>query len=216
MKTKTTLFIMIALLSASVIYSAIIYPHLPAVVPTHWNIHGQPDQWGNKAIDVWLVPGLIAGMILLYLALPALSPKNYKIEPFRETYNEIMLLVVGLFAYVHLVLVQAALHPYTDMGRVLIAGMLFFIAAMGNFMGKVRRNFWMGIRTPWTLASEAVWVSTHRLAGRLMVAAGIFGGAAALLGAPVMWLFFLLMAAMLYPCLHSLILYKRLERTGTV
>ena len=85
---------------------------------------------------------------------------------------------------------------------------------MGNVLGKVRRNFWMGVRTPWTLASEKVWVATHRLAARLLTAGGLAGAVAAWLGAPLVLCFWLLMVALLWPAVHSLLLYKRLEREG--
>lgn len=216
MKTKTALLIMFTLLAAALIYAFIVYPGLPDRVPTHWNIEGKPDQWGHKWIDLFLVPGIMAATILLTLALPALSPKNFKIEPFLGTYNEIMTLIVALMGYIHVVLVQAASHPDVDMGRILVGGILFFFAILGNLMGKVRRNFWMGIRTPWTLASDAVWVATHRLAGRLMFWGGLAGAAAAFLGAPLVWVLALLLVAVFYPVVHSFILYKRMERAGTV
>lgn len=211
MKSKTALIVMFLLLAASMIYALIVNPHLPDTVPVHWNIHGKVDGYGPKWMDLFLVPGVMALMIVLYFALPFLSPKQYKIEPFQETYSEIMTLIVAFLGYIHVVLVQAALHPEMDMGRILVAGMMLFLAALGNFMGKVRRNFWMGIRTPWTLASDRVWVATHRLAGRLMVGAGLIGAVAVFSGAPLMWVFILMLAAMLYPVIHSLILYKRIE-----
>jgi uncharacterized membrane protein len=81
-------------------------------------------------------------------------------------------------------------------------------------LGKVRRNFWMGVRTPWTLASDAVWIATHRLAARLLVAGSLAGAIALWLGAPVEVGFFLLLTALLIPAGYSLLLYKRLEREG--
>jgi uncharacterized membrane protein len=216
MKTKTSLLIMIGLLVAALAHAGYVYPRLPDSVPIHWNLQGNPDQWGSKALDTFLAPGIMAAMILMALALPVRSPKNFKIEPFMGTYNEIMTLIVGLFGYIHVVIIQAASHPQIDMGRFLIGGILLFFAAMGNLMGRVRRNFWMGIRTPWTLASDAVWVATHRLAGRLMVVFGLLGAVAVFAGVPPIWTMILLIAAMLYPCVHSFILYKQMERAGTV
>jgi uncharacterized membrane protein len=85
---------------------------------------------------------------------------------------------------------------------------------IGNVLGKVRRNFWMGVRTPWTLANDTVWAATHRLAARLMVAAGLLGAMAVWLGVPIAICFVLLIAALLVPAVYSLVLYKRLEREG--
>jgi uncharacterized membrane protein len=85
---------------------------------------------------------------------------------------------------------------------------------MGNVMGKVRRNFWVGIRTPWTLASERVWNATHRFAGKAMVLVGVAGLIVGL-GSELYWAWLaMILAGLLSPVLYSLIYYKRLERRG--
>jgi uncharacterized membrane protein len=99
-------------------------------------------------------------------------------------------------------------------GQLLVAGIFPFFALLGNQLGKVRRNFWMGVRTPWTLASEAVWTQTHRVAAWVFVAVGIIGFIAAIADVSLVFCFGLLMAAALIPVVYSLILYKRLEREG--
>src|SRR5688500_2588661 len=129
MRTRTALLVMLGLLAIVLGYAAYHYPRLPVIVPVHWNLEGKSDGWGHKAIDLFLAPGVIALMILLTVALPALSPKNFKIEPFLGTYNSMMALVVGLFTYLHFVIVYAAGHPSIDIGRFLIGGMLIFFAA---------------------------------------------------------------------------------------
>jgi hypothetical protein len=100
--------------------------------------------------------------------------------------------------------------------RVFLGGICLFFALIGNVMGKVRRNFWMGVRTPWTLASEPVWNQTHRLAAWLFVAAGLVGFVLVMLLPPdVVWVALLvLIPAGLVPVVYSLVLYKRLERQG--
>jgi uncharacterized membrane protein len=96
--------------------------------------------------------------------------------------------------------------------RVLLALILLAQVFIGNSMGKVRRNFFIGIRTPWTLASEAVWYATHRLAARLMVASGLLGLLAVWLAAPY-WVLLVLMSAWApLAAAYSLLLYKRLPQ----
>ncbi len=193
------------------------YDLLPEQIPVHWNIHGDPNGWVNKRdawMNFWLTPGLMLGFILLTLALPWLSPRHFEVDSFRDTYGYVMALVVVLFGFIHFLLLWASLHPTFDMVRLLVAGILFFFALMGNVMGRVRRNFWMGVRTPWTLASETVWNETHRLAAWLFTAFGIAGSIAVLLGAPLIWCFIALIVVAFIPVLYSLLLYKRLERFG--
>jgi uncharacterized membrane protein len=89
-----------------------------------------------------------------------------------------------------------------------------FCALLGNVMGKVRRNFYVGVRTPWALANERVWNATHRFAAKTFVAAGVIGLALTLLGFTGWPVFVLLMAGLLAPVAYSLVFYKQLERRG--
>jgi uncharacterized membrane protein len=192
-------------------YTAALYPSLPELIPIHWGIDGKVDGWAPKAWAAWFGPGAMGLMLGLLFGLPWLSPRQFQVESFRGTFNYLMLLVTALFGYIHVVCLQTALHPQLDSGRVLISGLMLFMAALGNVLGKTRRNYWIGIRTPWTLASDRVWNATHRLGARLLVAAGLLGAAMVWAGVPVAWVFWLLMAALLAPAVHSLILYKRWE-----
>ena len=87
---------------------------------------------------------------------------------------------------------------------------------MGNVMGKVRKNFYIGVRVPWTLASDRVWNDTHRLAAWVMVAAGVIGFAMIVLGAPIMAAFAVLIVSAFIPVIYSFVHYKSLERRGAL
>jgi uncharacterized membrane protein len=195
------------------------YDQLPDQVPTHWNIHGEPDAWTPKADVFWtflLLPLVMAGMVLLTVLLPWLSPKQFEVDRFRDVYGYIMMLIVALFGYLHLVTLLASMQERIDLNRLLVGGILLFVALLGNVLGRVQRNFWIGVRTPWTLASERVWIDTHRLAAWLFVAAGLLGFVAVLLGAPLLWCFVGVILAALVPAIYSLVLYKRLAREGRI
>jgi uncharacterized membrane protein len=201
--------------------SAVVYANreawLPEVIPTHWNAKGVADAWTSRD-GVWIhliiVPGMMVGMLLLTLALPWLSPKKFSIEAFRSTYDYIMALVIFLFAYIHGVLLAAQLQARFDMFAWLVGGMMLILAALGNVLGKVKRNFYVGVKTPWTLASDTVWNSTHRLAAWLMVGSGVGGFVLVMVGVTPLVALGLFIAAGLFPVFYSLWLYKRLEREG--
>ncbi len=193
------------------------YDQLPAQVPTHWNIDGEPDGFTpkEKIFPTFLaLPLVMVGVLLLTLVLPWLSPVQFKIDEFRDTYGYVMMLVTGLMAYIHAVILLASLWRHELLTNLLFGGIFLMFALMGNVLGKVRRNFWMGVRTPWTLASDQVWIQTHRLAAWLFVAAGVLGFVAVLAGVPFLVCFIGLMVAALVPVVYSLVLYKRLEREG--
>jgi uncharacterized membrane protein len=214
MTTRNAVLVGLALLAAALVYTLVLYPSLPPRIPIHWNLRGEVDGWGTKPWAPFFGPAVMALLLVLLFLLPWLSPRNFAVEPFRGTFNYLMVVCEALIGYMQVVMLQAALHPAAEMGRMLVAGLFLFFVVIGNVLGKVRRNFWMGVRTPWTLANDTVWAATHRLAARLMVAAGLLGAMAVWLGVPIAICFVLLIAALLVPAVYSLVLYKRLEREG--
>lgn len=194
------------------------YDELPAQVPIHWNLEGQPDGFvpkSNVFMAFLLLPTVMAGMLGLTLALPWLSPKKFEVGP-RGLYHFVMLLVIGLLGFIHVLALGTALHPAWPMDRLLVGGLCFFFAAIGAVLGQVPRNFYIGVRTPWTLASDEVWQRTHQLAARLFVAAGLAGMLIALVQLPVWLAFVAIMAAAFVPVIYSLAFYKSLERQGRI
>jgi uncharacterized membrane protein len=132
-----------------------------------------------------------------------------------------MALTIGLFAYMHIVLLytvqQSVLRQASvDLGRAFIAGMFLFFALMGNVMGKVRKNFYIGVRVPWTLASDRVWNDTHRLAAWVFVAAGVIGFGMIVVGVPIIYPIGVLLLSAFVPIVYSFLHYKSLERRGAL
>jgi uncharacterized membrane protein len=193
--------------------SAWLYPQMPERIPIHWNIHGHVDGYGSKALGLFLMPGAMVVILALFAALPWLSPRHFEVSSFRSITLYLMVVVTGLFGVVHAFTLYAAVHGGRDLGNLLAAAIFLFFALIGNVLGKVRPNFYIGVRTPWTLASQRVWADTHRLAAWLFVAGGLLGFALALLGWVVV-AFSVVMVAALVPVLYSLFHYKRLERRG--
>jgi uncharacterized membrane protein len=207
-------------LAASGYYAFVAYDSLLARMPTHWNLHGAPDGWTRKedaAPIFFLLPAVLIGLQALTLALPWLSPKQFQVRSFLGAYGLVMALTTGLLAYIHLVTLVGSARPGSlDVGRWLIGGLMAFFAAIGWLMPRIERNFWMGVRTPWTLASETVWRATHRLAGWTFGIAGALGVICLLAGGRLEICFVLVMVAALAPVVYSLVYYKWLERRGEV
>lgn len=214
MNTRQTLIVALLLTAAALGYSLLLFPSLPDRIPIHWNINGEVDGWGGKTFGTFLMPGTMGVFLGLLFVLPWLSPRNFTVDTFRETFNYVMVVVIALMGYMHVIMLYSGLHPRLDVSQALVGGLMLFFALIGNVLGKVKRNFWMGVRTPWTLASETVWIATHRFAARLFVGGGLLGALAAWLGVPLSACFVLLMVVAFAPAIHSLILYKRLEREG--
>ena len=198
-----------------VISAVVAYPYLPDPIPTHWNFRGEVDGYGSPWI-VFLIPLIELPLFLLFYAIPWLSPKHFKVDTFKGTYWYIVALITLLMAYIHGLLLLAYLGFTVRITTALMVGMFLSFAALGNVLGKVKKNFFVGVRTPWTLASDRVWNETHRLAAWLFTAGGIGGAAACLLGAPVWLPVVIIIPAALFPIVYSLFRYKQLEREGKV
>lgn len=210
-------FILVCLAALLLVAGMIVfvYPELPARVPLHWNAAGEVDGWGERHM-LLLYCALLVATALLWLVLPALSPRRFAVDSFEATWWFTGMAMVCLLAYVQCVHLWAAWKPGLPMERAVLGGIGLFFVLIGNVMGKVRRNFWLGVRTPWTLANERVWYATHRLAARTMVAGGLLTLAAALGALPGTVAVAALIAAALVPVVFSLVYYKRLERAGTL
>lgn len=193
--------------------SAGVYERLPEQVPIHWNIEGEVDNTGPKQWAAFLMPGSMAVLVGFFRLMPWLSPRRFEVDSFRTTYLLVMVMVVALLGYIHLLGLAVALGRPVDMNRALLSGLFLFFAALGALLGRVRRNFWIGVRTPWTLANERVWDDTHRLAGRIFMAIGLLGLVGVVLGLPAAAAIALLIVAALVPVVYSLVRYKQLERS---
>jgi uncharacterized membrane protein len=219
---RTYWIIALALTIAAWGASAWLYPSLPERIPTHWNLGGEVDGWGDKTWAAFLTPALMIAILLLFVFLPALSPKHFEVDRSRSTYLYIMVLFMALLAYFHGVIMYATWQEVgpgvapIDLGRALLGGIFLFLAFVVGVIRKLQKNFYIGIRVPWTLASDRVWKDTHRLAGWIMVGVGVVGLALIALGGSPIWAFGVLIASMAIPVVYSFVHYKALERSGAL
>ncbi|NPV69044.1 MAG: DUF1648 domain-containing protein [Firmicutes bacterium] len=156
------------------------YPRLPDKVPTHWNWRGEIDGWSGKTFAVFFLPALILALIGLFGLLPALDPFKQNYERFAGAYSVIRAVIVLFFNAVYLVSILAGLGYLIDTSLVVRLGISLMFIALGDQMGRLKQNWFIGIRVPWTLASEENWRRTHRWGGRTIV----LGGALSLLALP--------------------------------
>jgi uncharacterized membrane protein len=202
------------LIIATFVATMFVYPDLPASVPTHWDIHNRVNGWSPKWMLFVLGPGMMLALSALFFALPWLSPKQFEVDSFRSTYLFIMLLFVTLMAYVQALILWVALGHAIDVGRAIMGGLCLMFALLGNVLGKVRRNFYIGIRTPWALANEQVWNATHRFAAKIFVVGGLLGLILTVIGIPGWPVIMLLLITPLIPIGYSLMLYKQMGNRG--
>jgi uncharacterized membrane protein len=203
-----------AVILATLVGTLVAYSKLPNIVPLHWNAQGHANGWGPKWTLFLFGPGGMSAIVLLFSALPWLSPKKFEVDSFRATYLYIMIVIVAMMAYVQLLMLISALGVALDVTRAVEGGVCLLIALLGNVLGKVRRNFYLGIRTPWTIADERVWNVTHRFAAKTFFVGGLLGLLAVILRAPFWLPITAILVATLIPVIYSLIFYKQLEHHG--
>jgi uncharacterized membrane protein len=213
--TRKMLVFEILLIAAALAATALLYPHLPAQVPTHWNISLQPDHTMPKWTTFLLGPALLGAITTITFLLPWLSPRDFQVNGFRATYRQVMLILFALWTFLYAAILWAGFGHPLQAGRAIAVGYCLGFVLFGNVMGKVRRNFFIGVRTPWTLTNDRVWNASHRFAGKAWVAAGLLGLIFEIFGlhaGPAI----ALLAAWLSPKVYSLVIYKQLERRGEI
>ena len=212
--TKEILLILISLLSY--IYLAYIWDQLPERVATHFNIEGKADGWSSRRTLLYLPAILGLGIYFLMLIIPAIDPKK-KIQEMGDNFFSIRLLIAVFMAALNVVILNAAKEGGMENANILLVLMGALFAGLGNYMQTVRPNYFVGIRTPWTLESESVWKLTHRLASKGWMAGGILIVFLSLLlqdSKLVFIIFFVLVSVMvIVPVVYSYLLLKK-ERAG--
>lgn len=188
---------------------------LPAtlLLPTHWGISGQPDRFSGKWVALLMPAILAASVSLLFWFLPALEPRGRNLSRSEGLYLWSWAALLLVSAAVELVVVSVALRWGLRVEHVMTAAIGLVFVLIGNQLGKSRSMYLVGIRTPWTLASEEVWIKTHRLGGKLMVLGGLLIVGASFLPLPsglLAGLFGALLAVMVgVPVVYSYLLWRR-------
>jgi uncharacterized membrane protein len=194
-------------------YGFLLYPRLPSRVPTHWNIQGQVDAYGDKFWAVLAMPLLAAAIYLLMLFLPQIDPKRQNYSRFSRAYRMVRVTISLFLVAVYLLTLLAASGLKVDISLFVPLFLGLMLMVMGNYFGQVKPNYFFGIRTPWTLADERVWRQTHRFSGFVWVAAGLLVVAGVFFSP--LWRFVLVMTATLgaalISTLYSYLLFRRLN-----
>ncbi|WP_410507317.1 SdpI family protein [Methanosarcina hadiensis] len=191
---KTTAAIT-GLVLLSFILSVYFYPQVPEQMATHWNSQGEVNGYMPKLWGLFFMPLVITGLAIMFLVIPKIDPRKENIAKFRKYYDGFIVILILFMVAVHLqiLLWNTGIRISPNAVIPLGIGLLFYY--MGVLMENAERNWFIGIRTPWTLSSDSVWKRTNRLGGKLFKIAGI----AAVFGAffPEYAIYFILVPALI-------------------
>ncbi|MDX1378434.1 MAG: SdpI family protein [Anaerolineales bacterium] len=212
MSTKLTNIIVIVLIVGVTTAGALLWDQLPDPMASHWDVNDQPDDYMSKFWGVYLMPLILIGLFLLFLLIPNIDPLKANIAEFRGTFNLFITFMIGFLVYVHVLTLRWNLG-YTDLGigqgMLPAMGLLFFV--IGSMLRKAKRNWFIGIRTPWTLSSDNVWNEIHRIGGILFMASGVIAVIGGFFGGEVaFWSIMIpVFGTTIFLVVYSYVLYQR-------
>ncbi|MFP3949903.1 MAG: SdpI family protein [Candidatus Micrarchaeia archaeon] len=202
-------------LLGSVGISAYYYDAVPDQMATHWNAEGEPDGYMDKEIGLFLMPGIMVVVLGFVYLIPYIDPLRKNIEKFRKHYEGFIFIIAFFFAYIHAMSIAWNLGYSFDITRATLPVLGIVFLYLGILCGKAKRNWFIGIRTPWTMSSEKVWNRTHKMGKAVFLGVGLLWIIVGILAPQhILWLVALLLLAVVWLVADSYLAYKRLKRLG--
>ncbi|MDD5189579.1 MAG: SdpI family protein [Dehalococcoidales bacterium] len=216
MKSNFWILFMVVLVAAMFITGGALYAQMPAQMASHWNAAGTADGTIARFWGVFLFPLISLALLGLLLAIPNIDPLRANIARFKNYYYGFIVVFLAYFLYVYVLTLLWNLEVSFDMTRALIPAVGILFLVVGLMMLKAKRNYFIGIRTPWTLSNDEVWDRTHKLGGRLFIITGVVTAViGAFLAFIAIWVMLgLILATTLVTVVYSYVIFRRLEKEG--
>jgi len=170
---KKVIIIALGIILISFLLGIYLYPMMPEKMASHWNARGEVDGYMTKFWALFLMPLMSLGLLLLFLVIPKIDPLKQNIEKFRKYFDIFIVLMLGFLFYIYLLTIFWNLGVRFSMTQLMIPAMAALFYYCGILVENAKRNWFIGIKTPWTLSSEKVWDKTHKLGGKLFKGAGL-------------------------------------------
>jgi len=202
--------VIIAIIVLSFLIGLFFYPYMPEKVASHWDEQGAVNGYMSKFWGVFLVPIISLGLVILFLLIPKIDPLKKNIDKFRNYFDWFIIIFLLFMLYIYMLTILWNLGARFNMFQLMIPamGLLFFY--LGLLMQKAKRNWFVGIRTPWTMSSDYVWEKTHKLGAKLYMLAGIIALLGILLPKIAIWLVLVpIILVSIYTVIYSYIIYKK-------
>ena len=210
-KTTIVSWAIILLLFALALY---VYPLIPAQrIASHWNSAGQVNGYMSKFWGLFLVPFLSVVLYLLFTLIPKIDPLSVNIKKFRSYYDLFVIFFLTFLLYVYSLTIYANLGHNFNMTLLMIPAIGVLFIYLGFIMSKLKRNWFIGIRTPWTISNEKVWDKTHKLGGKLFILCGLIDFIGLFFMNYLIWFILLpLFASVIWLFIYSYLQYKKITK----
>lgn len=215
MTTRTTTIIVLILIAAATIAGLVLWNQFPDPMASHWNVNDQVDGYMPKFWGVFMMPLFNLGLFLLFLVIPSIDPLKANIAKFRGVFNVFIAFIIGYMTYVHaLTLLWNLGYTGFGIGNAMLPAIGLLFIVVGFLIRKSKRNWFIGIRTPWTLSSDRVWDETHRIGGILFMISGLAAVVGGFFGGMVAFWSLLIpvLVSVLFLVVYSFVLYQRETR----
>lgn len=210
---KTCRLIVLAIILISFIIGIYLYPTMPAKMASHWNFQGEVDGYMSRFWGLFLMPLMSVVLLILFLIIPKIDPLKKNIEKFRKYFDGFIILMIVFLFYIYLLTIFWNTGIRFNMTQFMMPalGILFYYC--GILIEHAKRNWFIGIRTPWTLSNEVVWNKTHKLGGKLFKAAGIIAFAGILFpNQAILFVLLPIITITVYIIIYSYIEYRKLKK----
>jgi len=211
MKARTADILSALFIAAAAALAAALYTDLPAQIPTHWNAAGEIDDYSPKGWGIVMLLGMGVLVWVIMKLIPVISPKGYRTETFAEIVNLFQVVLVAFMSGICMLVLLESYGINVRINESIFIGVGLLLFILGNYMTKMRKNFFLGIRTPWTLASDEVWSRTHRVGGPIFMAGGLLLAVSAFLPIRAEAMAAVIVVIALVPVVYSYFVYRSVE-----
>ncbi|MCW1296789.1 MAG: SdpI family protein [Candidatus Parvarchaeota archaeon] len=165
--------IVLAIIALSIFISAYLYPNIPENMASHWNIKGEVDAYAPKLQILFLFPLISIILLIIFIIIPRIDPLKKNISKFRRYYDWFLLILILFLFYVHTLVILWNVGFRFNIIQFLTPAFAFLFYYLGILTENTKRNWFIGIRTPWTMSSDRIWNKTHKTSGKLFKLIGI-------------------------------------------
>lgn len=197
--------LLVVLTLLPILYLFLNWSVLPESMPIHFDAKGEPNGYGSRLVYVFMP----IGIYLLMLFLPKIDPRKANYTVFEGSYYKVRLIMAIFFGLINTMVIWGVVNQTNAMGKFMPLLIFFLFMLIGNYMGNFRPNYFVGIKVPWTLNSDEVWIRTHKMAGKLWFWGSLIGMALYFVVEKTEWVFVsLLVVLVVVPVVYSYVIYQ--------
>lgn len=211
MNTKTSYIVIAIITLLSFAIGFYLYPLLPAQIASHWGVDGEVNGYLSKSWGLFLMPFLIVFLSILFFWLPKIDPLKENVKAFQKYYNATIVGIIFFLFYIHLLTLAWNIGYVFDMGKMIVLPLAILWYGLGTALPHIKQNWFMGIRTPWTMANPKIWDETHLWSGKAFRYSAIISLIGLFLPSYLMFWFLIIpiMASAFGSVIYSYLLFKK-------